>query len=113
MVLKNRSDRRAQPSHVKRAARSRPLLLRSARNVGDVKIRPSADASSPGLPGSTSKAASPTTSGSDDTFDTIVGTPAAMACTGGKPKPSYSDGNANAVAPAVRPGSRDSGTYPS
>ena len=38
--------------------------------------------------GSTSTAASPTTSGSDDTFEVTTGVPQAIASSGGRPKPS-------------------------
>ncbi len=48
--------------------------------------------------GSTSTAASPATSGSDDTFDVTTGVPLAIASSGGSPNPSYSDGNTNTPA---------------
>ena len=38
--------------------------------------------------GSTRIAASPTTSGSDETFDVITGVPLAIASSGGSPNPS-------------------------
>ena len=44
--------------------------------------------------GSTSKAASPATSGIAEPFDVSTGTPRAMASSSGMPKPSSSDGNA-------------------
>ena len=44
------------------------------------------------LRGSTSSAAPPAISGNDDTLDVNTGTPAAMACATGNPKPSYSEG---------------------
>ena len=44
------------------------------------------------LRGSTSSAPSPATSGRHEVFDVITGTPAAMACATGNPKPSYKDG---------------------
>ena len=42
----------------------------------------------PDRSGSTSTAASPTTSGSDETFEVITGVPLAIASSGGRPKPS-------------------------
>src|SRR5262249_36957420 len=45
--------------------------------------------------GSTRMAASPATSGSDDTFDVTTGVPLAIASSGGGPKPSYGDGENN------------------
>ena len=43
-------------------------------------------------------AASPTTSGSELTFEVTTGVPEAMASSGGSPKPSYSEGKTNAAA---------------
>ena len=48
--------------------------------------------------GSKSRAASPTTSGSDATSEHATGQPHAIASTGGWPKPSYSDGKTSAAA---------------
>jgi hypothetical protein len=48
--------------------------------------------------GSTSTAASPTTSGSEDTFEVTTGVPLAMASSGGRPNPSYSDGKTKTPA---------------
>ena len=44
------------------------------------------------------QAASPTTSGSDEMREVTTGVPQAIASSGGRPKPSYSDGNAKTDA---------------
>src|SRR5438046_8436148 len=48
--------------------------------------------------GLTSRAASSSTSGSEDVLEASTAVPLAMASSGGKPKPSYKDGNANNAA---------------
>src|SRR5271157_436822 len=82
----------AQVSQRKRRARWRPRAERSAHRLGEVNRRTRASRSSCKLRGSTSRAASPAISGSEETFEVTTGTPAAMACATGNPKPSYSDG---------------------
>jgi len=56
--------------------------------AGEVSRRSSAALISATLRGSTSTAAPPVISGSDDRLEVITGTPAAMAWATGKPKPS-------------------------
>jgi hypothetical protein len=51
-----------------------------------------------GSSGSTSSAASPATSGREETFEVTTGVPLAMASSGGSPNPSYRDGNTNTLA---------------
>src|SRR5882724_4011170 len=99
--LKKLRDLAAQSAQRKLLARSRPLIDSDARRSGDVRTLERADRSSLWLRGSTSRAASPATSGSDDTFDVITGTPTAIACTTGNPNPSYNEGYAKTVAAAV------------
>src|SRR5262249_60063871 len=82
----------------------------SARSDDEVRSRRKAESTSATLRGSTSTAASPPTSGSDEMFDVITGTHAAMAWATGNPNPSYSDGYTNTLAPAVSPGRSCSGT---
>ena len=48
--------------------------------------------------GFTITAASPTTSGNELTFEVTTGVPHAIASSGGRPKPSYNEGNANSSA---------------
>ena len=48
--------------------------------------------------GLTRTAPSPTTSGSEETLDTTTGVPLAMASSGGRPNPSYSEGKTNTSA---------------
>ena len=62
--------------------------------------------------GSKVRAALPTTSGSEPVFEQITGVPHAMASSGGSPKPSNSDGYANAVAPDRSAGRSSEGTAP-
>ena len=62
--------------------------MRSARSASSRSTRAIASAIAPAFIGSMSSAASPTTSGSDDTFDVMTGVPAAIASSGGRPKPS-------------------------
>jgi hypothetical protein len=58
-----------------------------------------ARAMSLGEPGSTPRAASPVTSGSEEVAEAIVGTPRAIASRTGRPNPSYNDGYTNTDAP--------------
>src|SRR5215470_5151407 len=62
--------------------------------------------------GSTRTAASPATSGRDDTLDVTTGVPLAMASSGGSPKPSYSDGKTNTAASRYSAASVSSGRKP-
>ena len=79
-----RADRAHENSRARRgpASRSRALTAVSVR----ARSMPSAMASV--LVGSTSSAASPATSGSDETFEVTTGVPHAMASSGGSPNPS-------------------------
>src|SRR5579884_813776 len=109
--LKNSRDFLAHASQRKQAAaRSRPALAARARTEGDSASVESAARISLSLFGSTKRPPSPTISGRHDVFEAMTGTPAAIACAAGKPKPSYSDTYATAVAPAVKDGSSASAT---
>src|SRR4051794_40985917 len=91
-VLKNCKDLAAHSSQRKALARSRPAVASELRNSGDVNSRANAVCNSLWLRGSTRSAAFPATSGREETFEVITGTPAAIAWATGNPKPSYSDG---------------------
>ena len=89
---------RTERSQLKLAARRRPRSTRPRRSSSSSRTRaiPCAIASSEY--GSTSRAPSPTTSGSDEMREVTTGVPQAMASSGGRPKPSYSEGKANTAA---------------
>src|ERR1039457_5307890 len=121
-----RSPDRVRPSYVTALKKSRLILAHSDQRYREARARPRAPAlarndaesrsfskaahNSAGLLGSTKRAPSPAISGRQEVFDVTTGTPAAIACATGKPKPSYSDGYANAVAPAVSEGISSSAT---
>tara|TARA_Y100000590_G_scaffold318549_2_gene360439 strand:- start:175 stop:489 length:315 start_codon:yes stop_codon:yes gene_type:complete len=63
--------------------------------------------------GSHIKAALPTTSGKLEVFEQTTGVAHAIASSGGKPKPSYTDGNAKIVAAESNAGKSLSDTWPS
>jgi len=81
-----------QRSQLNSRARSRPFWAIEQREVGEVRTRASASRISVTLLGSTNSPASPTNYGSEEMPDVTTGTPAAMACATGNPKPSYSEG---------------------
>ena len=68
---------------------ARPRRRRSSSSSTTFRMAPAIPSTSSG---STFKAASPTTSGSEDTLEHITGQPQAMASRGGRPNPSYSEG---------------------
>ena len=72
----------------KRLARASPLAAKSARSAGSTSTRCSASLNAATSLSGTVKPASPTTSGNEETFDTITGTPQAIASKGGNPNPS-------------------------
>ena len=65
-------------------------------------MRSIAAANSSGSPGETSSAAPSRFSANEDEADAIVGTPHAIASSGGKPNPSSSDGYTNSDAKISR-----------
>ena len=71
-----------------RLASSLPFDLSSSRRVGDVSSAPIATAISPCALRIYEHAGIAPTSGMEEMFDVITGTPAAIACAMGKPKPS-------------------------
>ncbi len=83
---------RAVASQVNRDARATPAADSTARRSASPTNSDSAFAMAWVSAGSTSTAASPATSGSEDTFDVMTGTPAANASSTGNPNPSYSEG---------------------
>ena len=60
--------------------------------------------------GSTSSAASPATSGREETDDVTIGSSRPIASRSGSPNPSFREGNANEDAAAYRPSRSDSDT---
>ena len=83
---------------MKTDARATPRSWRSCRKATSVSNRRRPSAMARGSYGLTNPAASPTTSGSEETLDVRTGVPRAIASSGGKPNPSYTDGNAKASA---------------
>jgi len=74
-------------------ARAKPFSINSAWRSAFLKRASILSAISCGLSGSKNIAfSSPHTSGIDDLFEATTGVPHFMDSSGGKPKPSYSDG---------------------
>src|SRR6266850_2115191 len=94
------------------AARRSPFRDNSSLNPLSWTTLAMASVNSRTLDGSTSSAAPPATSFSDELFEVMTGAPQAIASTIGNPKPSRSDGYTNAVAPLKSSGSSARGTYP-
>ena len=74
------------------------LEARRLQGSGSPRTSSTAATSSSVEVGSNSRAASPTTSGSEATFEHATGQPHAIASSGGWPKPSYRLGNTSAAA---------------
>src|SRR5262252_3177892 len=91
--------RRAVSNQEKLAARAGPAARRRSASTLSVSTASIADASPASSVGSMVTAASPTTSGSAELFDAMVGVPNAIASSGGSPKPSSSDGYTKTSAP--------------
>src|SRR5205814_672835 len=85
-------------SQEKRAALRMPRRRRSARSSPSSEIRSRALRQPSTSAGSTSSAASPVTSGSDELSEQTTGVPQAIASSGVSPKPSYQAGWARQVA---------------
>src|SRR5579872_4603677 len=100
-------------SHVNSAARRQPRSASNFRKFSSRTRLRSAALRASVSSGSTSKAASPLTSGNAEQLEVTTGIPAAMASTNGMPKPSSSDGKANMEAWAYHSASTAEETYPS
>ena len=106
-----RVSRGLSPGELPRAIQIR-VRHNVARSAGSPSILSIAAAMLSASSGSTSNAASPTTSGSAPRLAAITGTPAAMASRAGMPKPSSNEGRTSACAP-LNSASRCGGeTYP-
>jgi len=71
---------------------SSPVALSNTRHFSSVAMRVNAACICPTLPGSSGAAALPSVSASAPQVDDNTGHPQAIASTGGRPKPSKSDG---------------------
>jgi putative sugar O-methyltransferase len=86
------SKERANDAQESSRARAMPRSRSSAQRAGERRSRSSAAVMLAVSRGSAYSAASPPTSGSEDTFDVITGAPAAMASSTGSPNPSPKEG---------------------
>src|SRR4051812_17701116 len=91
-LLKKSADFFAATAQVYSFALSTPADDNCFCSEDEVSSFSSASRNSVLLLGSISSAASPATSGSDDTFVVMIGPPPAIACATEKPNPSYSEG---------------------
>src|SRR5262252_2083316 len=102
----------AQRPQLKPDALRLPFSLR-LRLVSSLSRICSIEAAMPAIePGSKYSRTPPETSGKHDRFETIVGTPQAMASTIGKQNPSYIDGMTTRLAPLISIARSDSSRAP-
>src|SRR5258708_3320194 len=105
--------RSAHFSQVNSRTWSRPALTNRARTGALLSTDSTASPNDSTSVGSTRSAASPRTSGKQEAFEATTGVPDAIASSGGKPKPSYSEGYTQTSADAMTRGISSTGTRPS